>query len=38
MAGRLIVDGRNALDPEVVRAAGLDYEGIGRPSQISLPV
>src|SRR3954470_2203340 len=38
MAGRLIVDGRNALDAEAVRAAGLDYEGIGRPSQISLPV
>ncbi|HEY3188223.1 MAG TPA: UDP binding domain-containing protein, partial [Solirubrobacteraceae bacterium] len=38
MAGRLIVDGRNALDPEAIRAAGLDYEGIGRQSQISLPV
>src|SRR5436190_3913278 len=38
MAGRLIVDGRNALDPDAIRAAGLDYEGIGRPSQISLPV
>src|SRR4051794_16002955 len=38
MAGRLIVDGRNALDSEAIRAAGLDYEGIGRPSQISLPV
>ncbi len=31
MAGTLIVDGRNALDPDVVRAAGLDYEGVGRP-------
>jgi UDPglucose 6-dehydrogenase len=30
MAGRVIVDGRNALDPEAVRAAGLIYEGIGR--------
>ena len=30
MAGRLVVDGRNALDPEAVRAAGLVYEGIGR--------
>jgi UDP-glucose 6-dehydrogenase len=30
MAGRLIVDGRNALDPAAVRAAGLTYEGIGR--------
>src|SRR4051795_7847898 len=30
MRGRLVVDGRNHLDPETVRAAGLDYEGIGR--------
>ena len=30
MAGTLVVDGRNALDPEAVRAAGLVYEGIGR--------
>jgi UDPglucose 6-dehydrogenase len=30
MSGNLIVDGRNALDPDVVRAAGLVYEGIGR--------
>jgi UDPglucose 6-dehydrogenase len=30
MAGKVIVDGRNALDPEAVRAAGLIYEGIGR--------
>jgi UDPglucose 6-dehydrogenase len=28
----LIVDGRNFLDPEVARAAGFAYEGIGRPS------
>jgi UDPglucose 6-dehydrogenase len=28
----LLVDGRNFLDPEVVRAAGLTYEAIGRPS------
>jgi UDPglucose 6-dehydrogenase len=27
----LIVDGRNLLDPEAVRSAGFDYEGIGRP-------
>jgi UDPglucose 6-dehydrogenase len=26
----LIIDGRNLLDPEAVRAAGFDYEGIGR--------
>jgi UDPglucose 6-dehydrogenase len=38
MAGRLIVDGRNALDPEVIHAAGLDYEGIGRQGRVSLPV
>jgi UDPglucose 6-dehydrogenase len=30
MRGTLIVDGRNALDPAAVRAAGLAYEGIGR--------
>jgi UDPglucose 6-dehydrogenase len=30
MAGRLIVDGRNLLDPEEVRRAGFIYEGIGR--------
>ena len=28
----LIVDGRNLLDPEAARAAGFDYEGIGRAS------
>ena len=30
MHGNLIIDGRNALDPKAVRAAGLLYEGIGR--------
>ncbi len=30
MTGRLIVDGRNALDAQAVRAAGFTYEGIGR--------
>src|SRR5579884_446530 len=30
MARPLIVDGRNLLDPAVVRAAGFAYEGIGR--------
>jgi UDPglucose 6-dehydrogenase len=30
MRGKLVVDGRNALDGEAVRAAGLVYEGIGR--------
>jgi len=31
MAGRYILDGRNALDPAKVIEAGLLYEGIGRP-------
>jgi UDPglucose 6-dehydrogenase len=30
MDGKLLIDGRNALDPEAIRAAGLTYEGIGR--------
>jgi len=30
MRGTLVIDGRNALDAEVVRDAGLTYEGIGR--------
>jgi len=30
MSGTVVIDGRNALDPDVVRAAGLVYEGIGR--------
>ena len=30
MGGDLVIDGRNALDPVAVRAAGLVYEGIGR--------
>jgi UDPglucose 6-dehydrogenase len=30
MSGTLIIDGRNALDPDAVAAAGLTYEGIGR--------
>jgi UDPglucose 6-dehydrogenase len=32
MRGDLVVDGRNFLDPATVRAAGLTYEAIGRPS------
>jgi UDPglucose 6-dehydrogenase len=31
MANPLLVDGRNFLDPETVRAAGIIYEAIGRP-------
>ncbi|MBA3746371.1 MAG: UDP-glucose/GDP-mannose dehydrogenase family protein [Solirubrobacterales bacterium] len=30
MAGKLVLDGRNALDADAIRAAGLTYEGIGR--------
>src|SRR5436305_7916860 len=29
MPGRLVIDGRNFVDPESVRAAGFIYEGIG---------
>jgi UDPglucose 6-dehydrogenase len=36
MAGRLVLDGRNALDREAVAAAGLTYEGIGRGTLTSL--
>jgi UDPglucose 6-dehydrogenase len=32
MRNPLVVDGRNLLDPETARAAGLVYEGIGRAS------
>jgi UDPglucose 6-dehydrogenase len=32
MRGRVVIDGRNALDSGAVRAAGLLYEGIGRGS------
>ena len=30
MEGTLVIDGRNALDPGAVTAAGLTYEGVGR--------
>jgi hypothetical protein len=30
MRNRLLVDGRNMLDPDRLRAAGFEYEGIGR--------
>ncbi len=33
MRGIVVIDGRNALDADAVRAAGLLYEGIGRGSQ-----
>lgn len=31
MRGHRVVDARNLLDPKVVRGAGLDYWGLGRP-------
>jgi UDPglucose 6-dehydrogenase len=33
MRGNLVIDGRNALDGDAVRAAGLLYEGVGRGSR-----
>jgi UDPglucose 6-dehydrogenase len=33
MRGTLLVDGRNFLDPETARSAGLVYEAMGRPSR-----
>ncbi len=30
LRGDVLIDGRNALDPDAARAAGLRYEGIGR--------
>jgi UDPglucose 6-dehydrogenase len=30
MSGRLVIDGRNALDAQAITAAGLIYQGIGR--------
>ena len=32
MSNPLLIDGRNFLDAEAVRAAGITYDGIGRPS------
>jgi UDPglucose 6-dehydrogenase len=33
MRNRLLIDGRNMLDPETLRAHGFEYEGIGRAVQ-----
>jgi UDPglucose 6-dehydrogenase len=33
MARPLLIDGRNFLDPKALRAAGFEYEGIGRVAQ-----
>ena len=30
MRGKVVIDARNAFDPDVVIGAGLTYEGIGR--------
>jgi UDPglucose 6-dehydrogenase len=30
-SGRIVIDGRNFVDAETVRAAGFVYEGVGRP-------
>jgi UDPglucose 6-dehydrogenase len=37
MGGNLVIDGRNALDPDAVRAAGLVYEGVGRGARRRAP-
>ncbi len=33
MRNRLLVDGRNMLDPELLRGHGFAYEGVGRPNE-----
>jgi UDPglucose 6-dehydrogenase len=37
MARPLLIDGRNFLDPSLVRGAGFEYEGIGRAVEGSVP-
>ena len=37
MARPLLIDGRNFLDPGVLKAAGFEYEGIGRAIEGSIP-
>ena len=37
MARPLVVDGRNFLDPEAMRSAGFEYEGIGRAVERARP-
>jgi UDPglucose 6-dehydrogenase len=37
MRGDLVIDGRNALDPDAVRGAGLQYEGVGRAAAHAQP-
>src|ERR1700760_1081206 len=38
MRGDLLIDGRNALDADAIRAAGLLYEGVGRGGAAKVPV
>ena len=33
MRNRLLIDGRNMLDPAELRALDFEYEGIGRPTK-----
>jgi hypothetical protein len=33
MRNRLLIDGRNMLDPKALRAHGFEYEGIGRAAE-----
>jgi hypothetical protein len=33
----VLVDGRNLLDPEVVRSHGFVYLGVGRPDRVQEP-
>ena len=37
MARPLLVDGRNFLDPDALRKAGFEYEGIGKKQEIGAP-
>lgn len=37
MRGNWVFDGRNALIPEAVLAAGLNYRGMGRPARLAQP-
>jgi UDPglucose 6-dehydrogenase len=37
MARPLLIDGRNFLDPNLLRSAGFEYEGIGRAVEGSVP-
>ncbi|HEV7399007.1 MAG TPA: UDP-glucose/GDP-mannose dehydrogenase family protein [Solirubrobacterales bacterium] len=37
MARPLLIDGRNFLDPALLRGAGFEYEGIGRAVEASVP-